>query len=791
MLANNPLGYALFNTYFAPVLSKPNFATIESIFGENDTGVSGYVVDVISSGDEVGAGDTIIIRKSTSDGTYLPEPNSYDTLIKGGALNYSTATGISAADINIDGDGFVTPTTSAGPEELVPGQVLDTLDIKVYERPSDGSSKITSRNYTGDGTTTVFNFGAELIQQDSLFVKVNYAIIASTEYTIDYDAKTITFNTAPSIGSKIHLAVLGVSGSSIIDIDSFIADGSTARFLTNVRFDADLQSVITLNGQKLENVVVKSRAPDGISGNALIKFATPPTAGSVINFAFFEGATTQNYSEVGIQNFTLDGSTTSYTLTTTPFTATPTPWQTIVKVNDTILNAGYTQKFTMAAATREYQLDGFQVAPGSVNNKGLQVFLNGKKLTYLQDWTFTGAAVSAGSSTVRIKTAVGHATGDILDVYLVNDGQYAFGYVDAGGEFVDTPGTIYLDTAYNENDVLTVYQFSNHDSQGFERQQLDVISRVTITPNTEDWYKFNHLTAGLIELSNPAIDAEYVWVTLNGQLLLPSIQYEVTSNKKYVKINIPVASDDVIELIHFAETQSVNKYGWSQFKDMLNRTHYKRLDDTAGIKLVTDLNWYDQKITVSDASTLPIPDVTSSVPGVIFIEGERIEYFVRNDNVLSQLRRGTLGTGVKDTYVEGTTVFNSGLTSVMPYKDETLTTQFIADGTSNAYSLDFVPSSVNEFEVFVAGKRMRKNAISSYSLPNPTFQDSPEGDVQLPAEFSVNGSTLTLTATPTENVKVTVVRRSGVIWSDLGTQLSKADSDIARFLRDATVDLPR
>jgi len=41
----------LFNTYFAPVLSKPNFATIESIFGENDTGVSGYVVDVISSGD--------------------------------------------------------------------------------------------------------------------------------------------------------------------------------------------------------------------------------------------------------------------------------------------------------------------------------------------------------------------------------------------------------------------------------------------------------------------------------------------------------------------------------------------------------------------------------------------------------------------------------------------------------------------------------------------------------------------------------------------------------------------
>ena len=778
--------------------TNPN-AVIQSITGAGQTGWSRtddgtLPTDLVVFDEEavsISNTDIIIFRKSTSDGTYLPEPNSYDTLIKGGALNYSTATGISAADINIDGDGFVTPTTSAGPEELVPGQVLDTLDIKVYERPSDGSSKITSRNYTGDGTTTVFNFGAEVIQQDSLFVKINYAIIASTEYTIDYNAKTITFNTAPIVGSKIHLAVLGVSGTKIIDIDNFVADGSTARFLTNVRFADNLQSVITLDGQKLENVVVKSRKPDGISGNALIKFATPPAAGSVINFAFFEGGDVQNYSEVGIQNFTLDGSTVSYALTTTPFTATPVPWQTIVKVNDIILNAGYTQKFTMAAATREYQLDNFQIPPGSVNNKGLQVFINGKKLTYLQDWTFTGASSSAGSSIVRIKTAVGHSTGDILDVYLVNDGQYAFGYIDAGGEFVDTPGTIYLDSAYNENDVLTVYQFSNHDSQRFERQQLDVISRVTLTPNTDDWYKFNHLTAGLIELPTPAIDAEYVWITINGQLLLPSIQYQVTDNKKYVKINIPIAQNDVIELIHFAETQSVNKYGWSQFKDMLNRTHYKRLDDTAGIQLVTDLNWYDQKITISDGSTLPIPDATSSVPGVIFIGGERIEYFVRNDNVLSQLRRGTLGTGVKDTHIEGTTVFNSGLTSVMPYKDETLTTQFIADGISSTYTLDFVASSINEFEVFVGGKRLRKNAISSYVSLNPTYQDSPEGDVTLPAEFSVNGSTLTLTTTPTENVKVTVVRRSGIIWTNPGTQLSKADSDIARFLRDSTVDLPR
>jgi hypothetical protein len=41
--ANNLLGYTLFNDYFAPVLSKPSFTTLRTIFQDNDGGVSGYV----------------------------------------------------------------------------------------------------------------------------------------------------------------------------------------------------------------------------------------------------------------------------------------------------------------------------------------------------------------------------------------------------------------------------------------------------------------------------------------------------------------------------------------------------------------------------------------------------------------------------------------------------------------------------------------------------------------------------------------------------------------------------
>jgi hypothetical protein len=42
---NNILGYNLFNSYFAPVLTKPSFVTLRNIFQDNGGGVSGYFAD--------------------------------------------------------------------------------------------------------------------------------------------------------------------------------------------------------------------------------------------------------------------------------------------------------------------------------------------------------------------------------------------------------------------------------------------------------------------------------------------------------------------------------------------------------------------------------------------------------------------------------------------------------------------------------------------------------------------------------------------------------------------------
>ena len=77
------------------------------------------------------AGDVIVVRKSTSDGSFLPDPETYDTLLAGGDLAYSSATGLKAEDIIVEGDDFVSPTTSKGPEEFVPQHHNHTIFVLV------------------------------------------------------------------------------------------------------------------------------------------------------------------------------------------------------------------------------------------------------------------------------------------------------------------------------------------------------------------------------------------------------------------------------------------------------------------------------------------------------------------------------------------------------------------------------------------------------------------------------------------------------------------------------------
>jgi len=742
-------------------------AQINSIQGDG----SSKTVDIsaLETEDE----DVIIVRKSTSDGSYLPDPSAVDTLVKGGDLAYSTAQGINAEDINIDGDGFVTETSSKGPEEFVPGQVLDTLDIQVYDRGANTGSKINSYNYIGDGTTVEYSFVDTPQSNTAIFLSVNNILKDTDTFTVDYANKNIVFNQAPNSGDKINFITMGNNGESILDVDTFTGDGSTTEFVTRAKYtEGSVQTFVKVNGVDQDYSVIETDSSYAVANRVAVRFNTAPAQSSVINIVVY-ASESQSFSEVTQNIYTGDGSTTQYQLNPTPFTQTPFTNNVIVKVNDNVLRSGFHKKHTVGAL-REYEFKNWQLLPGTINTTDVRAYLNNKELT-AAEYTW-----NPGNSSVTLTGGVGVA-GDILDVYVEN-GEYS----------VTDTGTLSFSVAPAQGSTITAYQFSNHDIQNIDRSQLDVVAKLTITVNTEDYYQYNQLTNGVIQLNRPAVDAQYVWVCVNGEWLAPSIDYTVSNDQMYLKINRTLSQNDEIDVIHFTAPSFIGKFAYRQFKDVMNRTHFKRIGDDRQYFLAQNLNWYDKEIVLTDATGITEPSVASQLPGIIFIDGERIEYYQKDGNSLKQLRRGTFGTGIAEVHHANTEVHDQSAFQNVPYQDQFISETYTgADVVNNILNIGFTPANVNQFELFVGGKRMRKNAISVY---NPTLgQDSPEADETVPADFTVDGTTarITFTQTPAENAKIVLVRKQGKIWQTGSDPLSQTENDIARFIRQKEVAVPQ
>ena len=99
--------------------------------------------------------------------------------------------------------------------------------------------------------------------------------------------------------------------------------------------------------------------------------------------------------------------------------ATPTEHNVIVKVDNTILNAGYNIQYTIPAnSQREFPLEIFQMPAGSLDVADVKIFLNGVEITTPLQWRFEIA-----NSSITLADEVG-APGDLLEMYVITDGDY-------------------------------------------------------------------------------------------------------------------------------------------------------------------------------------------------------------------------------------------------------------------------------------------------------------------------------------------------------------------------------
>ena len=822
------------------------------------------------------AKDRIIFRKITSDGSSGIRNVDLDTALSGGNLAYSTATGIAPDDINVDGDDFVTPATSYAPEEVVPGQVMDAVAIKVYNRPSGGCPNIMFKNHVGDGVTTGFTIGQYFATDRSVIVKVDDTVFdIDTDYTIDYQNNQVVFTTAPLNGQSINILSVSFNSKNVLDLDYFVSDGIILEYITKAPWLPTLSATVLVNGIPVEYELFSTddRYTDVVGqtwrSRVGIRFFVAPLGGAIINYIIDAGNIEQNASVVKSTLIAFESSTYTYPVTDLIGVNPPFDQNVLVKTGQTILTPANTNYFVMQDNNLVYALQDYKFLNTVVSANDVNVYRDNTLLTqgseYVVNFDYTETAFGFLNSGLRVYDGnVGYTVGDVLDVdggsltlsgavakfivnsvngsgviqtvELVSAGSYTVLPIqpftltggtgtgvtmDADTALLGDPKNISIELAANQyvdgakltvsiltnadytiNDnnsitftnsydpgtIFEIISFYNHNVLGIERTVDQFIPAVELTPGTTEYYELTDKLSGAFKLRNTAVSGDFVWVIKNGTLLINNVDYYLDSDFVTIILTKYLFAADVVQIIAFTNTVVHESFAYMQFKDMLNRVHYKRLNKSKSTRLDKDLTQFDKTITVIDGSALDEPNPSKNLPGIIEINGERIEYFVKTGNILSQLRRGTLGTGAPTYHSKQALVQCLGSSETIPYVDEFIIKTHASDGISDTIELPYIPA-INDIEVFVGGYRLKKHEYSIYS--NAEYPNSPEGDVTYPAEFVITGrSELRLTTVPTLGIRVNIIKKQGKLWNDMGKRLAKSNNSVANFLKETGTNWP-
>jgi len=726
-----------------------------------------------------------------SDGSSSVE-SQYDTKITGGDLWYKSATGVLPSEIVIDGDHLISVNNSHTPEEVVPARVMETLAIKTYMKGTEGCPMMLFRNYWADGDAKEFDIGQTFINSASVLVKVNDLIVQG--YSIDQENNRVVFTETPTAGDQI----------SIISMSSgeFTSPTSVAKIETIVYSGADEYLLVNPIGQSLPldpNVLV--RAGDRI--------LTPPSFNyfTLSNGNLSYSITDARYSISDIDSSKvicyLDGEKLTqgvdYLLTINQ----PYPVYGGDSTNYLISGGTGYQVNDIIELISEQLYAPIQLIVTSVDASGS-----------IADTTMIepGKSYSSLLSEVSVRNVSDGSSGvgavvDSMSMILVQDLPIATltltraMYADGAQLIIGvTTGAEYLITDTNKikiidplpiGQLIEIMSFYNHDLLGVQRQTIKFNSITTLLPETPERYEFDQSLGGVLTMSKPVLSGDYVWVIKNGHLLSKNVGYYLSSDQKTVVLNGYLTKDDRVQVMAFTGHRTTSRFGFMQFRDILNRTHYKRLSDGRATTLAQPLAIDSDVIVVEDGGVLEDPTLSANIPGIIEINGERIEYFLKDGNTLSRLYRGTLGTGAPDLHPAGSHVQSLGSRETIPYRDQLQVQHVISDGTTQL--LPIIAES-DEVEIYVGGRKLRKNAVAMfdesleypYSPVSEITQLTPgitsEGDRVLPAEFTVTDQGIVLYLTPSSGVKITVIRKTGALWNDLGQQLDLSTTRISQFI---------
>lgn len=711
-------------------------------------------IAIADLGVDIDSARSIIIRKITSDGSTLPTEHTYDTQLSGGDLtasggHYTTATGIAPDEYTVDGEYFNSPINSGGPEELVPGSVSDTLDIQVMHVSDE--TVITATHHRGDGSRTVFDFAAVPGNTDSLIVKVDQLIV-SEGYTINWADRLVEFDSSIADSVRVDLISKGISAESLIDVGREYADGSTTAFFIGYGVSTEQTVVVQLDGV-IVDVEIQT---DADSNKSLLVFDTAPESGAAIDFVIF-AADPPVYSVIHQENFVRGGDQFNLDVVDSP--SYPISSNTLVTLAGKVLYPGYLAVYTIDETNRRSLfIDDFQYPKGSVEVDDLRVFVNREEIQFQSDWIYDPL-----DNRIELNQEFTQV-GNRIEIILTTDSEYTI-----------QQGTLILKTPALVDEKVVVRQLVGDGTPRIERYSYTVTNNNTDRNPEYQNATLEKLRRGILELRSPAIDTEYVWISVDGVFLSPNIDYNLLGDGTTVDFGSAVSENSTVDVVHFTLSGQRKRIGFRVFKDMLNRVHFKNLN-APRTELTAPLKWDSTNLEVLDGESLMAPRRQQRIPGVVFIEGERIEYYEKTGNVLSQLRRGTLGTGVGDEYPIGSKVVDQGPLNTIPYSDtESVFTMTTTD--TSAYDIAAELPDDRAVTVFLGGYRLSQED-SEYTIESVDSTTRIALNVaDLPGELvSSDGGSVK------ENIQLKVAYRTGRLWTPEGTSLEDGASEISRYL---------
>ena len=660
----------------------PKDARMPTIVGDGSTNIVELhdpVTDVAYV--ELNVGDTLIFRSIESDGSVtITDVNLLDTRISGGSLSfadgaYVTATGKTPEEIVIDGEKFISPDQVPAPEENVPGQVLDSLSIKVFNVTKDASIPLQSKVFRSDGETIRYPIGLNVLEEKAVSVYVDkIKQVIDIDYEVDLNTNTVLFLYAPPESKLIEIVSIGIGGVGILDYQEFITDGDTNLFLTNALYDQTTSILVTVDGEQFDVGFIDSSEVIDTKNRTMIQFGIKPRVGSIIKIVVFGLYDKSAHGQLPLirvnqQTFMFDGSTNGFVLDNfVDYNKSSANASILVELNGRFLQGIDTNYLVYDGTNNEIQIGvDPEESIGAITSGEFKVYINNNLQRFVLDYVYNGNA------NLVILTKDNLKVGDIIKI----ENSFRSKYSINNGLLVLSPD-VYLGLENNDDstlkDILSVTWFSEYPS-------MDLVVDEYVGGKVQ--YK----------LARNPLSIEYVWVYKNGLRLTQDRDYNISLPRGVLYLTEETSSNDLIKIVLFGNRPYQFPKAFEIFKDMLNNVHYKRYSKNTEIKLSKDLTYYDLTIEVTNGDVLAEPIPSRKIPGVVSINNERIEYFEKVGNVLSKLRRGSLGTAIAEIHKAGSFVIDVGATETLPYTESQERFDFttgniltlVPDGTSKTF----------------------------------------------------------------------------------------------------------